>query len=1128
MGLEDLYQVANEMEATEEDGIEHFRLLSHVYYLIFARTSKVSDIQKAVHRAENALAVTAVASEDYTDCLMDLIVMLVKKYELTVAPSDLEQAILGAEEMATQKHPDQAIREIDLLKLKTRQALQAGTRQELETVTSMLAGAVARVKEADLDLPMLVGKCRKQGGLDGLHLYMAIKKSEEELAATPHDDTKRVYLLSDMASFLCMKHRLGGSLKDLQKGSKLYAEVLTTISHDHPMRATITQNLSRSYQDSFGKTRNLADLQMAIDRRAEAVNATPNDDPDRVEKLRALATMLTTSDSSNYNLGNLQLLIETEQNGLAATSQDHPDRSAILSDLCTNLGNRFDVTGNIEDLHMAIKIGREAVEKTPPGPDRGVTLSCLAAALARRSRITKDFNDLQASISLSEEALGLYPGSDQTRAKLLHDLSISLYDRFDLIRSLDDLQRAIELNEEALPIIGDLSNLKSDSVIIFSTLAFHLYEKYRQTNDPYDWQKAIEAGEILLSTIPQGHPARPRIIGYTVLLFYTRFERTESVSYIDRILALGAEMLESSSNPRIRIKIIKWLIAVVLVPNNMMEEASHMMEIAIGLLPSLASPQMSQEDQQRIIASYSGFAVLATSITLKAGKDAYHAVRLLELGRGLIAGLRFGTRSDLTDLREQHLEMAEKFERLRDTLDLPDPSSRDLATVDTDQTYLKRINQVHRAGLEFEKTVSEIRLLPNFQNFLLPPQAEELMAAANLGPIVLINISDRCDALIVEEKSIRSIRLPNLHESDIGKYVKLLNQLRSYRSSDAIHQMFNMLEWLWDTAVGPILNDLGFLDTPSNDDWPRVWWIPTGDLSLLPLHAAGYHFPRSANANTALDRVVSSYSPSIKALIYARQNLREDNDITSISGDAVLVSMDKTPGHSDLNFAKEEISVLEGLLPGHIPRVKLERPSKQAVIERLKSCKIFHFAGHGESDPTNPSNSSLLVNDWKQNPLTVDSLVKMDLRQISPWLAYLAACSTSNNSAEDLQDEAIHLAAACQLAGFRHVVGSLWEVSDRYSVDAAREIYTTISCGKSVSLGVHRATRLLRDITSKRDGWRSTELVETVESDQETEGQTPENRDSRRVRPEGYQKSNKYGIEKSDPFVWAAYIHVGP
>jgi CHAT domain-containing protein len=217
---------------------------------------------------------------------------------------------------------------------------------------------------------------------------------------------------------------------------------------------------------------------------------------------------------------------------------------------------------------------------------------------------------------------------------------------------------------------------------------------------------------------------------------------------------------------------------------------------------------------------------------------------------------------------------------------------------------------------------------------------------------------------------------------------------------------------------------------------------------------------------------------------------------------------------------------LASILPGSISKVVLARPLREVVLSALDTCTMFHFAGHGESHPSDPSKSSLLVTDWKSHPLTVEHLIGSNLSQKSPWLAYLSACSTSESQAENLHDEAIHLVTACQLAGFQHVVGSLWEVSDRYSVNVAEEVYKTIVDGgfidgEKVSRGVHNAVRRLRDITSQSSERRS---VGSIVSGGE-EIPDPGTRAARRVRPEGYEEGDTN--EGSDPLVWAAYIHVG-
>jgi hypothetical protein len=65
------------------------------------------------------------------------------------------------------------------------------------------------------------------------------------------------------------------------------------------------------------------------------------------------------------------------------------------------------------------------------------------------------------------------------------------------------------------------------------------------------------------------------------------------------------------------------------------------------------------------------------------------------------------------------------------------------------------------------------------------------------------------------------------------------------------------LQWMWHSFTERVLDHLGYRATPADDgDWLRLWWCPTGALTLVPIHAAGDH--RTPGA-AVIDRVVSSY-----------------------------------------------------------------------------------------------------------------------------------------------------------------------------------------------------------------------------------------------------------------------------
>jgi CHAT domain-containing protein len=84
------------------------------------------------------------------------------------------------------------------------------------------------------------------------------------------------------------------------------------------------------------------------------------------------------------------------------------------------------------------------------------------------------------------------------------------------------------------------------------------------------------------------------------------------------------------------------------------------------------------------------------------------------------------------------------------------------------------------------------------------------------------------------------------------------------------------------------------------------------------------------------------------------------------------------------------------------------------------------------------------------------------LRLDGAELAFLSACSTARPGTR-LTDESIHLASAFQLAGYRHVVGTLWPIYDQYALDIADHIYDGVTRTGDVAAAVHTATRQLRN-----------------------------------------------------------------
>ncbi|KNB09296.1 hypothetical protein FOXG_09909 [Fusarium oxysporum f. sp. lycopersici 4287] len=352
---------------------------------------------------------------------------------------------------------------------------------------------------------------------------------------------------------------------------------------------------------------------------------------------------------------------------------------------------------------------------------------------------------------------------------------------------------------------------------------------------------------------------------------------------------------------------------------------------------------------------------------------------------------------------------------------------------------------------ELHRLLDAIRQRPGFEKFLSAPSESSIKNTAIPGAIIVINTSEfRRDAIIVESDQIRSIPLPQLTILDIRS-----NTQQGHTSSP------KTLEWLWHTIAEPVLGALGINEVSPEERLPRIWWIPTGVLSIYPLHAAGRHYKGARD--TVIDRAMSSYSSSVRAIIRTRSRAGL-NPFPLGNERAVLISMERTPGYSTLPSAGREITQLCPICESKGFEVVEPKGIKEDIVSQFPECKVFHFADHGATNLRDPSQSSLLLQD---EPLTVSTLLETNIQQYSPFLAYLSACGTGQIAHEKFLDESIHLISAFQLAGFRHVIGTLWEVGDDISVHMARITYEAFQRGdsadESVCRGLHKATLERRD-----------------------------------------------------------------
>lgn len=447
---------------------------------------------------------------------------------------------------------------------------------------------------------------------------------------------------------------------------------------------------------------------------------------------------------------------------------------------------------------------------------------------------------------------------------------------------------------------------------------------------------------------------------------------------------------------------------------------------AVALMRVAALEEIDRVDRAARLTQITEVGSEAVTAYILAG-DPATALETAEEARAVLLSLELDLRSDLTMLRAARPDLAERFERLRQTIN----ADRTESAHPTDG-YV-RTTQAWQNRNAWANLLDDIRGVPGHENFLRPPAAAELTALNLPGPIVLINVSRfGGHALIIgPEPGVRALPLDGLDHEDVRSHAYEL------LSATAASVTNEILAWLWTAVVGPVLEAIGSAT--------RVWWVPTGLLCAFPLHAA-----TAPRGRSALDLIESSYAPTIRLLTRALTR-----GAAPEPGDDLIVAVRRTSNGAELAGAEAEGQALTERLPQAVALLN-EAATRESVLTALPQASRAYFACHNFRDDAHPHLSGLGLSDGL---LTIDDLSRLDLPKAE--FAQLSACATVMPT-PDAPDELTHLAAAFQLAGFRSVVATLWPVHDQIATEFS-QLFHDAGGHTRAAAALAVATRALRD-----------------------------------------------------------------
>ncbi|MHB9756466.1 CHAT domain-containing protein [Streptomyces sp. BYX5S] len=886
----------------------------------------------------------------------------------------------------------------------------------------------------------------------------AVRRMTAALALVPRGPARALYN-NNLTALLLARFESTGDRAELDRAVDAAQECVDATTASDPAlpgRLTVLSNALRMRAERFSV---VEDERQQIELARRAAELTPPGHPGLVPARTNWAHSLLVRGQRTFSEADLHEAVDI----LRATVQSVPEGSAVLTLPLANLSGalsaRAEMTGSLGDLHEAVEALRVCVALTPSTHDEhAMMLTLLGRALlmgasdvpgpSGRTMDPADVRDLDEAVLVLHRAVELTPTSHEQHTGRSAALSRALIQRHSSRPAPDpaarDLRDAVEICRAALRHADPQHN---DHVWACSELAVALLHTYRATRSPQLMAEARRYAHQAVDSLPVGSPIRANCLQTLGQILLESPDAARS----DALAALLEAYACVASPPADRIEAART--AARLAGPDDRELAGRLLTEAVERLAAAAPLWLAGSDRLKTLSRFAGLATEAAAHVLGSAEPTTggspspgaptEALRLLETGREVLMRQALNLRTDLSALRQGHPQLAGELLDLHRRLVAPTGAAPGRPTTPTAPLpYDARLDIEQRRAVvhRLETAVATVRSLPGFESFLRPPHRELLTRAAESGPVVtLAAASDTGHALIATTNGVLHRRLPALTDTAVTAQAARLHAAadasrdvtldRSARL-EAERCVSEVLEWLWDVGVGPVLDTLGLVSSTSPEKGGHLWWSPGSLLGLLPLHAAGRRSGQHSHAEgeAAMDKVVSSYTPSAQALIAARSRPVDGKPQRFLG-----VAMPYTAGAAPLPRAAEQTERLARLFEDAnilVTTPDTPRLHVPEVVTELVRSAVVHFACHAVSDPANPWRSRLLLGG-DPDSLTVRHLTAHHMPEAE--LAFLSACRTSHISGLRVPDESVHLSGAMQHAGFRHVVATLWPVDDHHT-----------------------------------------------------------------------------------------------
>lgn len=1020
------------------------------------RTGDLDNLQQSIAALEQADVLLADDAKNRAVCLMSLGFALETRYKHVGELADLEQAIQICQQaiaIASTGSTTWATAQANLGTMLWRRFARTGKIEDLDHSLTALRSAqpilLNPLERASLFNNISENRMAHYRAMDDWpSLEEAIAASREAVAITdPYAVTVQADCFNGLGNGLATKYHRTGELDDLEAAIGAYEESVKRSPQGSPEQVTHVANLGRALTDRYERFGVDSDLDRAIALLEEAVQLTSPKATARATRLNSLGSALRLRYEQTSAPDTLEQAIICDEEALRLTPDGSPDKHLYRGNLGIGLYARYRQTKALEDLNRAIAEWKQALSS----PETSVSLTRsligkLGSGLNERYARIGKIDDLNQAIVSYEQAVNLTPqDAKQERAGHLLNLANGLHDRFQRIGTLEDLDSAVVCLQQAIELVPQDSY---DYAMYMNNLGNAMRSRFEKTLSVSDLDQTIKSFEAAVKGRLRDGVERATSLTNLATALVDQYFFSEQLSDLDTAIALCREAVKITPKDDPQQEINYSVLGGALLhyyrqtkDKAKLEESLRCYQKAIDLTPLDAPNYAGYLGNLANARKYAFVETTAETITIHEIRKGYQTAceqgMNTQPGTALTHSLSWGrweiergawpeAITALKDYGSKAIDklIAEQYSRthkeqwLRPAQELPallayaqaKCGEIKLAVTDIENG---RARLLHEA---LERTTSA----PDMGRLEFEQIQHSLVPNNETAAVYLLVTVVGGLALIVHYTGVTAVWLDKVTEDQVLHWLAEQKDEKTFTGytlalephadwREALTAIRDVLPEIGNSLIAPItavLKELGVA---------KVILIPCGQLSLLPLHAAGHL--AEGQSHCFMDEFTVIYAPSARALGVCNTALSKiPAQLHTLCGVGNPLSKRAIP----LEFARIEVEEIVALFPQAFALYE-QQATYQALIDQLGKTTYLHLSCHGIFDAQEPLKSGVLLSDKE---LTVKDLIEgQQLR--GTRLVVLSACQTAIADFIKLPEEAIGLPAGFIQAGAAGVIGAL-------------------------------------------------------------------------------------------------------